>query len=152
MAGTTKEELEEVIQPQGEKDGGIDDHRNKKPKKTSRIISLIKGTTKGGVNIAISADRMKAAVGSKGAKDRLGVVRAQTLPPTGPIRFPARYNGKKGHAYITTTATTPALSWTTALSDLSPAWNLMISDIIVRINFHTWASSFILLQTVCLWT
>ncbi len=49
--------------------------------------------------------------------------------PAGPIDFPCRYRGKKGHAYITTTATTPALSWTTEKEDIDPVFSIAIGDI-----------------------
>lgn len=47
----------------------------------------------------------------------------------GPIDFPSRYKGKKGHAYITATATTPALSWTTENEDIDPVFSIAIADI-----------------------
>ena len=46
------------------------------------------------------------------------------------MRFLARYKGKKGHAYITATATTPAVSWTHEDEDLKPVWTVAIQDIV----------------------
>lgn len=80
----------------------------------------------------LTADKAKAKAGARHARDRLGVVKGQKSHPTsGPVRFPARYKGKKGHAYITATATTPALSWTHEEDNggLSPVWTVAVRDI-----------------------
>jgi hypothetical protein len=100
-----------------------------KKKHGQRLLALIKGTTKGGVETILGADRLKAAAGAEHAKNRLGVLRTGPVLPTGPVDFPARYKGKKGHAYITTAATSPALSWTTEKEDIDPAWSTAIEDI-----------------------
>lgn len=55
---------------------------------------------------------------------------SSSVPATGPIRFPARFRGKKGHVYVTATATTPAVSWTSDLEeDVDPSWTVLIADI-----------------------
>jgi hypothetical protein len=65
------------------------------------------------VHTVLTADKAKAAAGAKHARDRRGAVRNTSSNPTvGPVCFPARYKGTKGHAYITLTSTSPALSWT----------------------------------------
>lgn len=94
-------------------------------------MNLLKGTAKGSVNTSLTANKVRAMAGSVHAKERLGVVKElrQPDPAKGPVRFPARYKGQRGHAYITTTATTPALSWTTELEDVNPAWSVAIGDI-----------------------
>ena len=94
-------------------------------------MRFFKGTTKGGISTTEAADKVKAKVGAKHAKQRLGVIRRESNPDTGPVQFPARWNGKKGHAYITTTATTPALSWTAENTDMNPAWTIAVEDIVV---------------------
>ena len=68
----------------------------------------------------LGTDKLKAAFGTQHARNRLGVLQSGTILRAGPIDFPARYQGKKGHLYITTTATSPALSWTTAKEDIDP--------------------------------
>jgi len=100
-----------------------------KKKKPNKFVAFLKGTTKGGVHTALGVDRAKAAAGAHHARDRLGAVRTKPSPATGPVRFPARYKGRKGHAYITVTATTPALSWTSKIEDLDPAWTVSIGDL-----------------------
>ena len=79
----------------------------------------------------MAADKAKAKAGIQHAKNRLGVIKhpASSIPPTGPIRFPARYKGKKGHVYITATATTPAVSWTSDIQDVVPSWSVAIAEI-----------------------
>lgn len=115
-------------------DAGLPDEYTETPKrkmkKSERILNVLRSTTKGGVQAALTVDKAKAVAGGKGAKDRRGVVKNTTEnPPTGPIRFPARCKGKKGHAYITETATTPALSWTADIEDVHPAWTVTIGGI-----------------------
>jgi hypothetical protein len=70
-----------------------------------------------------------AKVGSKNAKERLGVMKSKGTSPTGSIRFPSRYEGKGGHAYIKVSKTSPSLSWTTENEDLDPAWSIPITEI-----------------------
>lgn len=97
-------------------------------------MNLIKNTAKGGVSTTLMANKLKAHVGSHHARDRLGVVKKPTAdePDKGPVRFPARFKGKRGHAYITATATTPALSWTTEDDDINPVWTVSAGEITVR--------------------
>jgi Protein of unknown function (DUF3292) len=127
--GATEEEIQAAIQP--DEDAIVNEREDAdKPKmKGSKILAFIKGATKGGIHTALGADKVKAAAGAKHAKDRLGVVKSGPAPATGPIRFPARFKGQKGHAYLTVTATTPALSWTKESQDLDPAWSVTIGDI-----------------------
>jgi hypothetical protein len=113
----------------------------KPPKKQHgrRIISAIRTTTKGGVETILGTDRLKAAAGAEHAKNRLGVLRSGGNDyESGPIDFPCRFKGKKGHAYLTTTATSPALSWTTNKEDIDPVFSIAIADIQV----HTFAFCF----------
>ena len=107
-----------------------------KKKHGGRILALLKGTTKGGVETMLGTDRVKAAVGAEHAKNRLGVLKPRPVLPSGPIEFQARYHGKKGHLYITTTATSPALSWTTEKDDIDPVWSIAIEDIRVSNSSH----------------
>lgn len=93
---------------------------------------MLRGVTKGGVQTALAADKAKAKAGAKHARDRLGVVKGrQPDADRGPVRFPARHRGHKGYAYITTTATTPAVSWAPgSLEAGKPAeWSVTIGDI-----------------------
>lgn len=100
-----------------------------KKKHGRRILALLKGTTKGGVETMLGTDRLKAAAGAQHAKNRLGVLKSGPMRPSGPVEFQARYQGKKGHLYITTTATSPALSWTTEQEDIDPIFSIAIGDI-----------------------
>jgi hypothetical protein len=98
--------------------------------KGHRIMNFLRSTAKGGVQTALTADKAKAKVGATQARNRLGVVRgSRPTPRRGPVRFPARFGGKKGHAYITATATTPALSWTRDADDVRPEWTIAVGDI-----------------------
>ncbi|GJN73483.1 hypothetical protein PLICBS_007561 [Purpureocillium lilacinum] len=129
--GATDEEIEGAAEPShGLEHDNEDDKTKQKPKKSRRILNLLKGTTKGGVETVLTADKAKAAAGEKHARDRLGVVKQpRSQAVAGPVSFPARYKGRKGHAYVTATATAPALSWTSDLEDVNPAWTVAIADI-----------------------
>ena len=109
--------------------GGDTRFEETKKKPGRRIMAAFKSVTKGGVETILGTDRLKAAAGGEHAKNRLGVLRDALDDNSGPIDFPARYKGKKGHAYITTSATSPALSWTTAKEDLDPVFSIAIADI-----------------------
>ncbi|KAM4066328.1 hypothetical protein HRG_000442 [Hirsutella rhossiliensis] len=131
--GVTDQEKREAIEPSAEEmlteDEGVDESK-KPPKMTRRIINLVKGTAKGGIEAALTADRAKAAAGAGRARERIGVVKQATpAEATGPVRFRARYKGNKGYAYVTATATAPALSWTSNIDDVDPAWSVAIADI-----------------------
>lgn len=100
------------------------------PRKSSRIVRALKGTTGGAISTLLATDKVKAAIGRKHAQNRLGVVKQPAIDPIpGPVRFPARYKGNKGFAYITTTATSPALSWTPDSSGSTHAWSIAVSDV-----------------------
>jgi hypothetical protein len=133
LEGATNEEIQDAIHPdviQEEVEEEEEEQDKKKHKKSHRIMNLLRGTAKGGIRTALAADKAKAKAGARHAKNRLGVVKDTTSnPATGPIRFPARYKGTKGHAYITATATSPAVSWTPNTEDVKPTWSVSIGDI-----------------------
>ncbi|KAH7305979.1 hypothetical protein B0I35DRAFT_111005 [Stachybotrys elegans] len=126
--GATEEEIHEAIQPVPDTHGS--DGAQEKPNKGHRIMKFFKGTTKGGIQTLLTADKAKAAAGGRHAKNRKGVVRSMNYKPeTGPVSFPARFKGQKGFVYITATATSPALSWTADIEHMKPAWSVPIGQI-----------------------
>jgi hypothetical protein len=130
--GATDEEIEEAVQAGPEPEAESEHGPAKPPKKAKRILNLLKNTTKGGVQTALAADKAKATAGATHARNRLGAVKGHRESPSrGPVRFPARYKGTKGYAYITTTATTPAVSWAPGSLESSneAKWSVTISDI-----------------------
>ena len=111
-------------------------------KKGSKLLSFFKSGVKGTVETALGADRLKAAAGSEHAKHRLGALsekREDML--TGPVDFKCRYHGKKGTAYISSSATVPCISFSLDKSvaktgsldkdttDLHPIWTVAVADI-----------------------
>jgi hypothetical protein len=126
--GVPDDEMAEAIHPD---DTAVTTGTDAAPPKKHgrRIMAAFKSVTKGGVETILGTDRLKAAAGAEHAKNRLGVLRSGPADPAGPIDFPARYRGKKGHAYITTTATSPALSWTTEKEDIDPVFSIAIADV-----------------------
>jgi hypothetical protein len=129
--GVPDDEMAQAIHPDDTAITSGSDAAPKKKQHGRRIISAIKSVTKGGVETILGTDRLKAAAGAEHAKNRIGVLRSGNLAPAGPIDFPCRYRGKKGHAYITTTATSPALSWTTEKEDIDPVFSIAIADVAV---------------------
>ncbi|GAC97059.1 hypothetical protein PHSY_004643 [Pseudozyma hubeiensis SY62] len=85
-------------------------------KKSSKVLGLLKGVTKAGVETALGVNRVKATtIQSMHAKTKLGVVQSEEASKKyasdGPVRFQARYKGKRGHVYILTTAATPSVAF-----------------------------------------
>ncbi|KAH7383672.1 hypothetical protein BKA64DRAFT_697343 [Cadophora sp. MPI-SDFR-AT-0126] len=128
LEGVPDEEIANAIQPDAAVTTGTD-VAPKKKQHGRRILAAIKGVAKGGVETALGTDRLKAAAGGEHAKNRLGVLKSGGIDHAGPVDFPCRFKGKKGHAYITSTATTPALSWTTEKEDIDPVFSIAITDI-----------------------
>lgn len=82
------------------------------------IIGFFKGTTKGGVETKLGFDKVRAKVGSKHARNHLGVLpKASEMVPSGPVDFKGRYKGSKGWINISTAAAIPCVSWSKAASD-----------------------------------
>lgn len=143
----TKEELDEAMAHDptvAHETGGADiDHSkdHKHGKKGAKLLSFFKHGVKGTVETALGADRLKASAGSEKAKARLGVVvKDKEADLTGPVDFSCRYHGKKGHVYISATATIPCLGFSTDRKiaeegslgredQLHPAWTCAIADI-----------------------
>jgi hypothetical protein len=142
----TEEELDEAMAHDPtvpHETGGEDIDKakdSKHGKKGSKILNFFRGTVKGGVETTMTADKVKAAAGSKHAKNRLGAVPAKGEDLTsGPVEFKCRYDGKKGHVYITTKATIPCIAFSTDSTiekigardreDLHPLWSMPAGDI-----------------------
>lgn len=130
--GATEEEIADAIHPDPLSTTRTTTNESPKPEKKkrgSRIMGVIKGVTKGGIETLMGTDRLKAAAGAPHAKNRLGVLKRGVNPMKGPVQFPARYKGKKGHAYITTTQGVKSVSWTAEKEDVDPAFSVAIKDI-----------------------
>ncbi|KAF3764182.1 hypothetical protein M406DRAFT_277672 [Cryphonectria parasitica EP155] len=144
----THEELEEAVQHDphtAHESGGADidaSKESKHGKATTKIIGFFKGTTKGAVKTAMGTDAARAkTTGSSKARDRLGVVAPPgETPISGPVDFKGRFKGKKGHVYITTKSTIPAVAFSTDSTiekigsqereDLHPSWSVAVADIV----------------------
>lgn len=106
----------------------------KAKKKGSKIVSVLKATTKAGVASILGADRIKATVGSESAKTRLGVVNKDgERPSDGPALFTARHHGKKGTAAVITSSTSPCISFAknleSSIRPTKPIFTIAIDDI-----------------------
>jgi hypothetical protein len=120
----------------------IDTSQEKKHGKTgARILGFLKGGVKGSVDAALGVDHVKAKSGSEKSKQRLGVIPATRAPPrpSGPVDFQCRFRGRKGHAYIATSATVPCVGFSrdravagrdgALRADLHPVWSVAVADI-----------------------
>lgn len=99
--------------PEGEDASATDPNAGKK---SNKVLGILKGVTKVGVETALGVNRVKATtIQSMHAKTKLGVVQSEEASKKyasdGPVRFQARYKGKKGHIYILTTAATPNVAF-----------------------------------------
>jgi Protein of unknown function (DUF3292) len=130
----TQSEVNDAIHPDPETPSPSenDDSTPKKKHSGKRIIAFFKGATKAGVEGVLGTDHLKATVGSKHAKNRLGILPdPKENNVAGPVDFPARYHGKKGTVYISTTATTPCVSFMNSgmKRDPNPVFSVAIADI-----------------------
>lgn len=83
-----------------------------------RIVGFFKGTTRTGVSAKFGIDKARAAVGSKDAKNYLGVLPKDGETETsGPVDFKGRYKGVKGWIYISTNTAIPTISFSRESSD-----------------------------------
>ena len=141
------EEVQSAIHPSSD---SPPEHLEKKPappqkhKAGSKILGFFKKSTKVTVEATLGADRLKATTGSAHAKNRLGVLPgAKEDLTSGPVDFKARYQGSKGYVYISTSATSPCVSFTKEIKavekagssvgstqkELNPQWSIAIGDI-----------------------
>lgn len=126
--GVPQEEIQEAIRPEIDDQGR--EPLDKRAKRSKRVIDLLKVSMRGGIHSALAVDKARAVVGERQARNRLGVVRRGGDPAeAGPIVFPARYRGSKGFAVVTTTAATPAISWSSRPEGTSPVWSVAVEDI-----------------------
>jgi hypothetical protein len=159
----TQEELDEAMahDPTTAHETGGEDIDNAKDsnhggKKGNKIVNFFRGTVKGGVQTTIGADKVKAAAGSKHAKNRLGAVPSKDADMTsGPVEFKSRYDGKKGHLYITTKATIPCIAFSTDNTiekigsvnreDLHPIWSIPVGEIseIRKVGGYGWKAKLV---------
>ncbi len=124
----------------------------------SKLLGLFKGTTKGGVQTAIGTDSVRAKMGSHHAKDRLGAVPppdAASKQRSGPVDFAARFGGHKGHVYVSTKATVPAVAFSTDSTietigsrereDLHPRWTVAVADIaeLKKVGGYGWKAKLV---------
>jgi Protein of unknown function (DUF3292). len=81
----------------------------------TRILGFFRGTTATGVESKQGIDRMRAAIGSRHARNRVGVLqpKGKTSTPVGPVEFNARYKGKRGAVVIDSSKDSPILYFTT---------------------------------------
>ncbi|KAK4442416.1 hypothetical protein QBC34DRAFT_454864 [Podospora aff. communis PSN243] len=125
-------------------------------KKGSKLLNFFRGTTAGAVHTAIGTDTVRAAAGSKHARDRKGVIPPpNSVPVSGPVEFEARYDGKKGHVYLSTAASVPVVAFGAketqmeiggkTREDLHPVWSVAVGEIVEvkKIGGYGWKAKLV---------
>ncbi|KAK2598180.1 hypothetical protein QQS21_005657 [Conoideocrella luteorostrata] len=124
--GASPEEIQRAISPSSQDDQKQNPGKEDKPSATLRVANRIKRTTKDSVRIVHRIAKMGEPPISEQTQNQQ---QQKDLKFAGPVRFPARYKNRKGYAYITTKATTPAISWREASDDLELAWTVAIAEV-----------------------
>ncbi|CAI7610773.1 unnamed protein product [Penicillium pancosmium] len=114
--GASREEIEDAASAEpSKKPENTPVHTSQTNTIASSIIRFFKGTTATGVEGKRGFDRVRATIGSRHAKNRVGVLRSKgkLSSPIGPVKFDARYKGKRGTVIIDSTSEPPVLYFTT---------------------------------------
>lgn len=112
----TNSEIDEVITADEPTNGTAAQQEEGTPKKKggvgAKIMSAFKHTTAGAVETKLATDSAKATLGSRTAKEKLGVLPSKQeqrqKPVEGPVEFKARYNGRKGAVYVDSSVSPPS--------------------------------------------
>lgn len=115
----TQGELHEAMshnQDMVEEAGGPDMEASKSDKHgklTTKALGLVRRTAKAATNTAVGINKARASVtGSEMAKARVGAIPShKDSSMSGPVRFAARYNGKKGYVNVLTEAVSPCITF-----------------------------------------
>lgn len=119
--GATDEEIKEAalirpdLPPDGARESKPAEEKAHKKTMVSGILGLFRGTTASGVESKRGIDRLRATIGSRHAKNRVGVLRqkGKMTNPIGPVAFDARHKGKHGTVIVDSTKEPPLLYFTT---------------------------------------
>lgn len=146
-------EIEDAITvdaPSGAETAEAEEPKKKKGGFGAKILSAFKTTTAGAVETKLTSDTVRATMGSRHAKDKLGVLpsRAEVRRKAieGPVEFKGRYRGRKGAVYIDSSVSpatgprrpaSPCVYFTTHLDGdevvesmpRDPDWAVSIADI-----------------------
>ncbi|OIW26667.1 hypothetical protein CONLIGDRAFT_663037 [Coniochaeta ligniaria NRRL 30616] len=129
-----------------------------KGKRFPRAIDFFRGVARGAVKTAVGADRVRAkTTGAHAAKDRLGAIPADgERPVSGPVEFKARYEGKRGHVYLTKKATIPSIGFSVKESkegiagldekeQVDPEWSVAVADIaeLKKVGGYGWKAKLV---------
>jgi Protein of unknown function (DUF3292) len=125
----SQEEVDAAQHPDDKDESNVKEDQGKEKGKTARrILKVVKILAKAGVEGVLGTDRFKAEMGSEHSRNRLGIITKTPTPTTGPVDFKARYKGKRGTVYISTSATIPCIGFATG-KDVDPVWTVAIGDI-----------------------
>lgn len=126
--------VQEAINPDPV-DKEIEEEKNKPAHpRREKIIGFFKGFTRAGVQTNLGTDQVRAAAGSKHAKHRLGVLPKKKEDIHTACEFKCRYDGKRGYAVLTTSATVPCISFSShrnkdGLQEMKPVFSVPLNEI-----------------------
>lgn len=146
-------EIEDVItvdEPSGTEAAEGGEPKKKKGGFGAKVLGAFKTTTAGAVETKLTTDTLKATMGSRQAKEKLGVLPSRTelrrKAVEGPVEFKGRYNGRKGAVYVDSSVSpasgtrpaSPCVYFTTHLDGQEgvesmprdPDWAVSIPDIV----------------------
>ena len=106
------DEVQRAIHPDSTlaEDESTAEEVSKHPKHGRKIVGFVKHAARAGVSAVLGTDRLKAQIGDKNAKMRLGVLpKEEDAELSGPIDFRARLNGKRGHLYLNAATSPPSI-------------------------------------------
>ncbi|KAJ5137266.1 Methyltransferase type 11 [Penicillium atrosanguineum] len=112
--GASRSEIELAASPEVH-NGLKEEEPHHEKTMATRILGFFRGTTATGVESKRGIDRMRAAIGSRHARNRVGVLRpkGKESSPVGPAEFNARHKGKRGAVVIDSSKDSPILYFTT---------------------------------------
>jgi len=98
-------------------DDNIDNNTNlTKPKRSKKLLDLVKATTKAGVTSVLGIEKAKATMGSKSARARTGIVKTvekveEAQKEDGPSVFRGKWKGREGVLTVSTGGTQALLAF-----------------------------------------
>ena len=127
--GASIEEKRSITDPRPACESRVEGFEPEKKSHVShRLARGIKRTAKASIGALHKLDNIKDQAMSlphERSSDVLGI----PTDHTGPIRFPAEFKGKPGHAYVVTTTLNPMLSWNDDEENTNLAWTVHIESL-----------------------
>ncbi len=131
LVGASETDIRDAIEPQADPDQSGSEAEQVKSKSLERIMGIVKRASKRGVHLFQKIDQAKASHGNVHAQARLDVSQTTDakVAQTGPITFPARYEGAAGYVNIATVGPHASISWRSYEKTSETSWVVPIAEI-----------------------